>query len=150
MSVRWFLLITMPSGLWFQKRFSSNIAWSKSRRPLSCPFTEIVFSISAAFSIIDSLLQICSNFSSCHTVFILLTLSGVKNLSLFAGLFVCLVSVQLACWHLKSRVSRWSFGQPWQLSPFLRRLESTIDVLTSTPPPANFSACTTLFSCPFA
>jgi len=42
-SVRWFLFITMPSGLRLQKRFSLNIFASKSWRYLSCSFTEIVF-----------------------------------------------------------------------------------------------------------
>jgi len=41
--------------------------------------------MSAAFSVGDSLLHICSNYSSCHNVLILLSLSGVTNLSLLAG-----------------------------------------------------------------
>jgi len=41
--------------------------------------------MSAAFSVSNSLLHICSNSSSCHNVFILLCLSGVTNLSLLAG-----------------------------------------------------------------
>jgi len=48
------------------------------------PFV-LVFSISTAFSVSDSRLHICSNSSSCHNVFILLSLSGVTNLSLLAG-----------------------------------------------------------------
>jgi len=43
------------------------------------------FSMSAAFSVSGSLLHICSNSSSCHNLFILLSLSGVTNLSLLAG-----------------------------------------------------------------
>ena len=43
------------------------------------------FFMSAAFSISDSLLHICLNTSSCHNVFILLSLSGVTNLRLLAG-----------------------------------------------------------------
>jgi len=41
--------------------------------------------MSAAFSVSDSLLHICSNSSSCHNVFIQLSLSSVTNLSLLAG-----------------------------------------------------------------
>ena len=41
--------------------------------------------MSAAFSVSDSLLHICKNSSSCHNVLILLSLSGVTNLSLLAG-----------------------------------------------------------------
>jgi len=41
--------------------------------------------MSAAFSVSDSLLHICSNSSSCHNVLILLSLSGVTNLSLLVG-----------------------------------------------------------------
>ena len=40
---------------------------------------------SAAFSVSDSLLHICLKSSSCHNVFIILSLSGVTNLSLLAG-----------------------------------------------------------------
>jgi len=67
---------------------------AKSWRFLSCAFTEIVFSISTAFSVSDSLLHMCLNSSSCHNVFILLSLSGVTNLSLLAG--VC-AACMLAC-----------------------------------------------------
>jgi len=37
------------------------------------------------FLVSNSLLHICSNFSSCYNVFILLSLSGVTSLSLLAG-----------------------------------------------------------------
>jgi len=57
----------------------------ESKRSLSCFFTEIVFSMSAALSVSDSLLHICSNTFSCHNVLILLSLSGVTNLSLLVG-----------------------------------------------------------------
>jgi len=55
------------------------------RRSLSCSFTQIVFSISAAFSVSISLLHICSNsgrysFSS-HNVF-MLSISSIKSLNL--------------------------------------------------------------------
>jgi len=43
------------------------------------------FLISTAFSVSDSLLHICSTFLSCHNVLILLSLSGVTNLSLLVG-----------------------------------------------------------------
>jgi len=39
----------------------------------------------AAFSVINSLLHICLDSSSCHNVLILLSLSGVTNLSLLVG-----------------------------------------------------------------
>jgi len=64
---------------------------SKSWRFLSCSFTEIVFSISTAFSVSNSRLHICSNSASCHNVFIQPSLSGVTNLSLLAG--VCAACV---------------------------------------------------------
>ena len=40
--------------------------------------------MSAAFSVSDSLLHICSNSSSCHNVLTLLSVSGVTNLSSLA------------------------------------------------------------------
>ena len=43
------------------------------------------FSMSAVFSVSNSLLHICLNSSSCHNVLILLSLSGVTNLSLLVG-----------------------------------------------------------------
>ena len=51
-----------------------------------CSLTEIVFSMSAAFSVGDSLLFSCLNSSSCHNVFILPS-AGVTNLSLLAGVY---------------------------------------------------------------
>jgi len=44
----------------------------------------MILSISAALSVSDSLLHICLNSSSCYNVYILLSLSGVTNLSLLA------------------------------------------------------------------
>jgi len=41
--------------------------------------------MSAAFSVSNFLLHICSNSFSCHNVLIVLSLSGVTNLSLLAG-----------------------------------------------------------------
>ena len=58
------------------------------------------FSISAAFSVSDSLLYIGSNSSSCHNVFILLSLSGVTNLSLLAGVCAaCMLAYR--CFQMK-------------------------------------------------
>ena len=54
---------------------------------LSCSFTEIVFPMSAAFSVSHSRLHICLNSSSCHNVLILPSLSFVTNLSLLAGVY---------------------------------------------------------------
>jgi len=53
-------------------------------------FTFVLFhrdgsSMTAAFSVSDSLLHICLICSSCHNVLILLSLSGVTNLSLLVG-----------------------------------------------------------------
>jgi len=83
----------MPSGLRFQKRFLWNILGSKSWRSISCSFTEIVFSISAAFSISDSLLHICSNLFSCRNVFI------PPLYQIWQTWAYSLMFVQLACWH---------------------------------------------------
>ena len=64
--------------------------------------TEIVFSIFAAFPVMDSLLHICLNSSSCHNVFILLSLSGVTNLSLLAGVcaacMLAYICLQMKWW----------------------------------------------------
>jgi len=83
--VWWFLLITMPSSLRFQKRASYNIVACS----ISCSFTKIVFPISIAFSVSNSRLHICSNSSFYHNVCIsiddLLSLSGVTTLSLLAS-----------------------------------------------------------------
>ena len=59
------------------------------RRSLSWSFTEIVFFNFYCLSVSDSLLHICWNSSSCHNVLILLSLSGMTNLSLLVG--VCAV-----------------------------------------------------------
>ena len=48
-------------------------------------FHTIVFSMSAALSVSNSLLHICLNSSFCHNVLILLSLPGVTNLSLLVG-----------------------------------------------------------------
>ena len=91
-------------------------------------FHRDLFLISAAFSVSDSLLRICSNSSSCHNVFKLLFLTGVTNLQDSS-----LGIVQLACWH--ADVSRRGGGQPCQLSSFHLRRHSCY---ASTSPPANF------------
>jgi len=69
--------------------------------------------MSAAFSVSNSLLHICSNSSSCQTC-LYHSLYPVWQPWAYA-----LVFVQLASWH--TDVSRWSGGQPWSLSPFHRR-----------------------------
>jgi len=83
--------IRLPTGLRFQKQFSKNIYGSESCHSLSCSFAEIVFSISTTFPASDSLLHVCSHSSSCHNVFILLSLSGVTNLSLLAGVWAACI-----------------------------------------------------------
>jgi len=58
------------------------------------------FSISAVLSVIDSLLHICSDISSCHNVFILLSLSCVTTLSLLVGVCVaCMLAYR--CLQMK-------------------------------------------------
>ena len=52
--------------------------------------------MSVAFSVSDSLLHICLNSSSCHNVLILLSLSGVTNLSLLVGVFAVWIPWQKA------------------------------------------------------
>jgi len=127
-SVRWFLLIATPSGLCLQFFFTKHCL-VEIMVFLLCSFTEIVFSNSAASSVRNSLLHICSDSSSCHNVFILLSLSGVTNLSFSDSL----VFVQLACWH--TDVWRWSGGQLWRFSLFHRRRHYWC---AHTSPPANF------------
>ena len=70
------------------------------QRSLLCLFTQIVISISATFSVSDSLLYTWSNSFSCHNVFILLSLSGVIALSLIVGVGAACV---LACKFLQMR-----------------------------------------------
>jgi len=87
-----FLFVTIPSGLWFQKKFTSHcrvkITLSGrngvSFRALS---QRSFFLISTAFPVRDSRLHICSHssYSLSHNVFILLSFSCVTNLSLLAG-----------------------------------------------------------------
>jgi len=88
---------------------------------LSCSFTEIVFSMSTAFSVSDSLLHICSNSSSCHNktkqhthnVFILLSLSGATNLSLLAGVCAaCMLAYK--CLQMKWWAAVTAVAIPWQ------------------------------------
>ena len=90
----------MPSDLRFYKRFLYNVIGSKSWRLRLCSFTEIVFSNFAAFSVSESLLHMCSNFFSCHNVFILLFLSGVTNLSLLVG-FCAACMLAYRCLQMK-------------------------------------------------
>jgi len=63
-------------------------------------FNRKCFLISTAFSVSDSRLHIYSNFSSCHNVFILLSLSDVTNLSLLAGVCAaCMLAYR--CFQMK-------------------------------------------------
>jgi len=56
--------------------------------------------MSAAFPISDSLLHICLNSFSCHNVLVLLSLSGVANLSLLVGVCtVCMLAYK--CLQMK-------------------------------------------------
>jgi len=56
--------------------------------------------MSAAFSVRNSLLHICSNSSSCHNVLILFSLSGVTNLSSLVGVCkVCMLAYR--CLQMK-------------------------------------------------
>ena len=155
--------IRLPTGLRFQKQFSKNIYGSESCHSLSCSFTEIVFSISTTFSASDSLLHNCSKFASCHTLrndpgtvtipqyrfnknkATHTTCSYYYLYQVWQTWAYSLVFGQLACWHID--VSRWSGGQPWRLSPFHRRRHSWCAHMSL---PANFSARTAFFSCPFA
>ena len=60
--------------------------------------------MSAAFSISNSLLHICLNSSSCHNVLILLSLSGVTNLSLLVGVgAACMLAYR--CLQIKWRAA---------------------------------------------
>jgi len=63
----------MPSGHRFEKRFLYNVVGLKSWLSFSCFFSEIVFSISAALSVSDSLLHICLVSVSYHNVFTTVT-----------------------------------------------------------------------------
>ena len=79
---------------------------------IACPFVLFhndLFSMSAAFSISDSLLHIFSNSSSCLNVFILLSLSGVTNLSLLAGVrAACMLAyrcLQMKWWAVMTVVA---------------------------------------------
>jgi len=138
------MILVNQYAIWppIPRRFSQNIVGSKSWRALSCSFTEIVFSISAAFSVSDSLLHICSNSSSCHNVFILLSLSGhsVTNkpeltrwclCSLHAGIQISLHEIVGSCDGCRHSIA-----------------EGTVDVAVRLYRQI-FGACTALFSCPF-
>ena len=80
----------MPSGLWSKNfiNFHENCRVEIMVFLLTACFIkkiEVGFSVSAAFSVSDSLLHICSNYCNCHNVIILLSLLGVTSLSLLAG-----------------------------------------------------------------
>jgi len=108
-----------------ENEFQKTLSGQNNGVPFRALSQRLFLQFSAAFSVGDSLLHICSNSSSCHNVFILLSLSGVINLSLLAGICAtCMLAyrclqikwillslsgvtnlsllagiVQLACWH---------------------------------------------------
>ena len=118
----------MSSGLRFQKRFSWNVVGSQSWRSVLCSFTEIIFSISAAFFVSDSVLHICWNYFFCHNVFILLPLAGTTNLRLLVGICAARMLAYV-------QISRWNGVQSWRLSPFFLRIDFRY---ANTFPPASF------------
>ena len=73
---------------------------------IACPFVlfhnDRFFNVCCLFTVSDSLLHICLNSSSCHNVLILLSLSGVTNLSLLVGVCAaCMLaykSLQMKWW----------------------------------------------------
>jgi len=91
----------------------------------------------AAFSVSNSLLHICLNSFSCHNVLILLSLSGVTNLTLLVG--VCAACIQMSPDEVVG--SRDSCCHSIE--------ESTVDVPISLFWQI-FNACTALFLCSFA
>jgi len=114
----WFLLITIASSLQCQKRFSQNIVGLKSYHFLSCSFAEIVFSVSAVFSVSKSLLHICLYSSSCHNVLILLSLSGATNLSVCSACNLAYRCLQMKWWAAVTVVAIPS--QKWlQMCPYV-------------------------------
>jgi len=91
-------------------------------------YTEIIFTISAAFCVSDFVLHICSNTFFCHNVSILLPLAGVTNLRLLVG--VCAARMLAYV-----QISRWNGVQSWRLSPLRRRRHCWC---ANTFPPASF------------
>jgi len=93
-------LIATPSGRLSQKRFTKKDSGSRLYSGSWLFSTGIVTSISCAFSVRSSLLQILRNSSCRHRVVMLLSLSSVTHLTL------SLAFVQRACNY--TGVSRWS------------------------------------------
>jgi len=97
-------LIATPSGHLFQKRFTKPLKDPGSRlyRTSWLFLTSILTSISCAFSVRSSLLQILRNSSRRHCVFILPSLSSLTNLSLLFGFCTaCMLSyrcLQMEWW----------------------------------------------------
>jgi len=83
-------------------------------------------------------LHICSNSPSCHNVLILLSLSNVTNLSLFAG--VCQTSLSLS--SFLHRCLLLSFSLPRSLSLSFTSSLSLSLCLMPLPPPPPLSFCT--------
>jgi len=84
-------------------------------RSLLCSFTGIVFPNSAAFSVSDSLLHICSSATTC---------SYYSRYQVWQTWAYSLVFMQLACWH--TDVSRWILGSRDGCNHSIA--ESTVDV----------------------
>ena len=89
--------------------------------------------MSAAFSVSNTLLHICSNSSSCHNVLILLSLPGMINLCILAG--VCAAWLDFSDEVVGSR-----------LSPFHHRKHCWC---THTSLPANFQCTHRVVLVPF-
>jgi len=84
-SVGWFLLITMPSGLGFQKQFSWSVVGLKSLRSFLSSFTETDCNFCCLFCQLCISFQTLSSYAKCSYVFVLLSSSGVINPNLLVG-----------------------------------------------------------------
>jgi len=117
-SVRWDLLITMPS--WLASDSKHGFHKTFLGRKHSVPFPSRALSQRSFFNFCCLFRQ---HFSAAYLLKLFLlpqhvhtTLSRYQVWQTWA---YSLVFVQLACWH--TDVSRWSGGQPWQLSLFHRK-----------------------------
>ena len=88
-----------PIRLWFTApNLGHPLIDDNHDRPLHPPVGPFLreylsrYEVSVAFSVSDSRLHICLKSSSCHNVFILLSLSGVTTLGLLVG--VCAACMQ--------------------------------------------------------
>ena len=83
----------------------NDFHYTLSGRNHSVPFGALGFSIAAAFSVSNFLLHICLKFSSCHNVLIILSLSGVTNLSLFIGVCAACMLAYKCQWSAVTHVA---------------------------------------------